>query len=90
MGMFRVLWNSAFYSRVFGGRSGHDIGMDAPPVQASAVVGLGAGFLADWLMSRRGWRAARVRALMQTVATLGARFMETLASGSPSFTIFGW
>ena len=42
------------------------------PLQASAVVGLGAGVLADWLMARRGWRAARVRALMQTVATLGA------------------
>ena len=36
------------------------------------MVGLGAGVLADWLMARRGWRAARVRALMQTVATLGA------------------
>ena len=40
-------------------------------MQASAAVGVVAGNLADWLQKARGWRAVHVRALTQTLATLG-------------------
>ena len=40
-------------------------------LQASAAVGVVAGNLADWLQKARGWKAVRVRALTQSLATLG-------------------
>ena len=40
-------------------------------LQASAAMGLAAGTIADWLRVAHGWPVPRVRAVMQTVATLG-------------------
>ena len=40
-------------------------------LQASATVGVVAGNIADWLQEARGWQAVRVRALTQSLATLG-------------------
>ena len=40
-------------------------------LQASAAGGVIAGNFADWLQEARRWKPARVRALTQTMATLG-------------------
>ena len=45
-------------------------------VQASAVVGVVAGNVADWLQEARGWTAVRVRALTQSLATLGELYQS--------------
>ncbi|CAL5229146.1 g12420 [Coccomyxa viridis] len=45
--------------------------LSALPWAASAAVGIMAGNLADWLQKARGWKAVRVRALTQSLATLG-------------------
>ena len=36
-----------------------------------------AGNTADWLQEARGWKAANVRAFIQSVATLGTSFRVT-------------
>ena len=41
------------------------------PVQATAVVSVAAGGLADRLQAAHGWSAVRVRRAMQMTATLG-------------------
>lgn len=40
-------------------------------VQVAAVVGFLVGNIADWLHTDRGWRLARVRLAMQTIANVG-------------------
>ena len=45
--------------------------VSALPWLVCAVVGVGAGGLADWLGTARGWGAFRVRTAMNRVATLG-------------------
>lgn len=56
-------------------------------MQASAMGGILAGLLADWLLVSRGWRTVQVRRLIQTVATLGqssGRITCTLHSSKPA------
>ena len=47
--------------------------------QASAVGGVVAGNVADWLQEVRGWKAVRVRAFTQTLATLGGPSLKASA-----------
>lgn len=47
-------------------------------LQASAVGGLAAGWLADHLQETHLWKPARVRSFIQTVATIGATLHKSL------------
>jgi hypothetical protein len=57
------------------------------PMQASAVMGLAAGTIADWLRLACSWPLPRVRALMQTVATLGEQRPSQLCVNALSLSV---
>ncbi|XP_078657544.1 uncharacterized protein LOC144903368 isoform X1 [Branchiostoma floridae x Branchiostoma belcheri] len=63
-------WLPTYLQRALGANA-NDISFTAFPYMVNSLVGVGAGHMSDWLVSRKNWTVLSVRRLMTSIGLLG-------------------